>query len=974
MPAPQTVLDLIDYFRENVGSFKSAGYNETQLRHQFIDPLFEALGWDVNNRQKYAEAYKDVVHEDAIKIGGATKAPDYGFRIGGTRKFFLEAKKPLINIRDDASAAYQLRRYAWSAKLPLSILTDFEEFAVYDCRQKPEKTDKASAARTAYLTFESYAQRWDEIAAIFSREAILKGSFDKYAEDNKRKRGTAEVDNAFLKDIESWRERLAHNIALRNTGLSVRELNTAVQRTIDRIVFLRIAEDRGIEAYGRLLSLKDGNNTYTKLAQFFRQADDRYNSGLFHFRKGDGSAETLDTLTLDLVIDDKILKDIIRSLYYPDSPYEFSVLPADILGQVYEQFLGKVISFVGKRAVVEEKPEIKKAGGVYYTPTYVVRYIVDHTIGPLLKDKTSAQVSGQDKRTKEAPLRIVDPACGSGSFLIQAYQYLLDWYLDQYIADDPTKHARGKAPTLYQAAKGGWRLTITERRRILLTHIYGVDIDPQAVEVTKLSLLLKVLEGESGDTIARQMDLFHIRALPDLATNIKCGNSLISGDFYDQFEMSAFDEGQIFRINTFDWSELDFFEKSGGFDAVIGNPPYGASLYKEEKGYFGEKYRHQSYQLDSYLLFMERAISLLLRDGGRFGMIIPNPWLTNLNQTALREFVIANVALSEVVHFHFAVFARAKAVVDTEIVLFRKAHIENNTFDAKFVKELGADGSIGPLSDVIQHSQSTWGMRVGQSFNIFLDKQRTTLANKIFQSGERLDRFFKINVGMKPYQVGKGKPAQVRSDVERRVFDSDKKLDATYRQYLRGADMEKFLIAPQRERFIKYGVWLAEPRPAADFDAETKILVRQTGDSIIAAEDRNQFLCMNNMHVLVPTSNKVSVAFALGILNSKLMDWFYHTLNPEVGEALAEVKKENVARLPIVLPNSRNAELMTSVEAVVARLNTAKEHIRDARDDHSRKIAIRNFETAQQKLNQHIFCLYNLSEKEVGIVEEDERG
>lgn len=400
----------------------------------------------------------------------------------------------------------------------MSILTDFEEFAIYDCRIKPEKTDKASVARVGYYTFEDYADKWEGIATIFSREAILRGSFDKYAEDNRRKKGTATVDDEFLKEIESWREALARNIALRNSGLSLRELNAAVQRTIDRIVFLRIAEDRGIEPYGRLQSLNTGKDVYQRLGQLFRQADDRYNSGLFHFKKGDGSAETLDTFTLSLSIDDKVLKDIAKSLYYPDSPYEFSVLPADILGQVYEQFLGKVIRFEGKRAVIDEKPEVKKAGGVYYTPTYVVQHIVENTVGFHLVGKSPAQVAGSDRRIKDAaPLRILDPACGSGSFLIQAYQYLLDWYRDQYVRDGPEKHATGNDAKLYQAAKGDWRLTIAERRRILLSHIFGVDIDQQAVEVTKLSLLLKVLEGESGDAIARQMDIFSVRALPDLA-------------------------------------------------------------------------------------------------------------------------------------------------------------------------------------------------------------------------------------------------------------------------------------------------------------------------------------------------------------------------------------------------------------------------------------------------------------------------
>jgi len=281
MPAPQAVLDLIERFERNREAYKSPSYNETQLRREFLDPFFEALGWDVNNRQGYAEAYKDVIHEDAVKVGGATKAPDYSFRIGGTRKFFVEAKKPSVNIKEDIAPAFQLRRYAWSAKLPLSILTDFEEFAVYDCRIKPDKNDKSSTARTVYFTYKQYVEKWDEIAAIFSRDSILKGSFDKYAESHKAKRGTAEVDNAFLAEIENWRDMLARNIALRNS-LSVRELNEAVQRTIDRIIFLRIAEDRGIEEYGSLRGICNGPNTFVRLRELFYKADDRYNSRTGH--------------------------------------------------------------------------------------------------------------------------------------------------------------------------------------------------------------------------------------------------------------------------------------------------------------------------------------------------------------------------------------------------------------------------------------------------------------------------------------------------------------------------------------------------------------------------------------------------------------------------------------------------------------------------------------------------------------------
>jgi hypothetical protein len=299
---------LIERHNRNAEAYKSTQYNETQLRREFLDPLFVALGWDVDNKKGYAEAYKDVVHEDAIKIGGVTKAPDYSFRIGGTRKFFVEAKKPSIHIKEDIDSAFQLRRYAWSAKLPLSILTNFEEFAVYDCRIKPDKTDKASTGRILYFTCAEYGKRFEEIVSIFSRDAVLKGSFDKYAESTKTKKGTAEVDAAFLKEIESWREILAHILALRNPDLSQRNLNFAVQTTIDRIIFLRICEDRGIEDYGRLLVLQNGTNVYERLCQLFRRADERYNSGLFHFREEKGRPEPPDDLTLNLLIDDKVIK------------------------------------------------------------------------------------------------------------------------------------------------------------------------------------------------------------------------------------------------------------------------------------------------------------------------------------------------------------------------------------------------------------------------------------------------------------------------------------------------------------------------------------------------------------------------------------------------------------------------------------------------------------------------------------------
>jgi hypothetical protein len=534
VPAPEIIHRLIDQFKSNRATYTSQKYNETLLRQEFLNPFFKALGWDIDNEKGFALQYREVIHEDRVDVDGSTKAPDYAFRIGGVRKFFVEAKKPAEDIEGDANLAYQLRRYAWNAHLPISILTDFEEFAVYDCRNKPNPGDSPATSRIMLLRYEDYVERWDEIAAVFSPEAILMGAFDRYAEDNTGKRGTIKVDDAFLADIEEWRTLLARNIALRNPQVAdERQLNFAVQMIIDRIIFLRICEDRKIEPGNQLQEISQQEGVYPALVALFERADLRYNSGLFHFKKEKRRSDSVDALTPTLAVDDKVLKEIIKDLYFP-SPYIFNEIPVEILGQVYEQFLGKVIRLTaGHRAKVEEKPEVRKAGGVYYTPKYIVDYIVEHTVGKLLEGKTPKEA---------AKLKIVDPACGSGSFLLGAFQRLLDWHEQWYLEHDPAKWAQGADAALSPSEDGGWRLSTAEKKRILLNNIFGVDIDAQAVEVTKLSLLLKVLEGETG-----QLSLGFERVLPDLGANIQCGNSLIGPDYYEGKQLGLFNADEMYR-------------------------------------------------------------------------------------------------------------------------------------------------------------------------------------------------------------------------------------------------------------------------------------------------------------------------------------------------------------------------------------------------------------------------------------------
>jgi len=165
MPNPPEIIPrLIERFERNIETYRSPAFNETELRVEFVNPFWMALGWDMDNKNDYAMAYRDVIHEDAIKVG----APDYCFRIGGMRKFFLEAKKPAVNLEDDPAPAYQLRRYGWSAKLPISLLTDFAELVVYDCRKRPKVNDKASTGRLKFYRHTEYVDKWDEIASVFS--------------------------------------------------------------------------------------------------------------------------------------------------------------------------------------------------------------------------------------------------------------------------------------------------------------------------------------------------------------------------------------------------------------------------------------------------------------------------------------------------------------------------------------------------------------------------------------------------------------------------------------------------------------------------------------------------------------------------------------------------------------------------------------------------------------------------------------
>jgi nucleoside phosphorylase/predicted type IV restriction endonuclease len=872
--APPEVKRLVERFLSNRDQYESAAYNEATARTQFIDPFFKALGWDVDNSEGDTEDIKDVIYEDSVETRDGRKAPDYGFRIGGTKKFFVEAKRPSINVKESAKAAYQVRRYAWSAKLPISILTDFAELAVYDTRVLPKPGDHAAIARLLYFTVEEYVTRWPEIWNLLSRGKVRQGSLSQF--EKKQLRGSISVDKAFLGEIESWRELLAANIVLRNAEIGQAELNFAVQQTIDRIIFLRICEDRGIEAYGELSGTLKGKVIYDDLLRLFQRADDRYNSGLFHFQNEKGREQDRDSLTPSLKIDNKVFKAILPRLYYPESPYEFKVLPADILGQVYEQFLGKSITMASDRGiVVEEKPEVKKAGGVVYTPTSVVDYIVEHTVGTMLRElQTIENVSGSAKGSHA--LRILDPACGSGTFLLAAYQRLLDWYL-RYYRLDPLPWSRKRPARLRQNGENQeWVLTVAERRRILVKHIYGVDIDLQAVEVTKLSLLLKVLEGESGDTMGQTRELFQERALPDLDRNIRSGNSLVGAD-YESHRPSrlTYDLNEDLLISAFDWqSEFSevFGRPDGGFDVVIGNPPYvllqDGVRDDDQIAYFRGKYDVAAYKLDLYHLFVEKSFKLT-RSDGLCSMITPANYLTNNYLDGFRRFMLERSGIEHITVIGEGVFSGRS--VDTAIFVARVGRPTEGELCVTHV-ESGISGDWTPTSevrlDVAQILKSESLLFTGSG-----DAQRDLMWKQLEACSTTLGEIASVNFGK-----------QLR---DRKKFVTDVVQVGTlddvvppHRPCYTGFNVSRYsvtwsgLACLDDPEARSGGCWDGDKQNATD-----KILTKQIGRYPDFGLDRLGFQCLNTMFMINTHNKKMySAEFLLGYLNSTVVRayWIDH--------------------------------------------------------------------------------------------------
>jgi hypothetical protein len=935
--AYKTISELVERFSDQYDSYKKADYNETLTRRDFIDPFFKALGWDVDNSEGYAESYREVIHEDKIKVKGATKAPDYAFRlVGGKKLFFVEAKKPSVAVKDEIPPAYQIRRYGWSAKLPISIITDFEEFAVYDCTKKPYPSDKASVARIKYLTFRDYLREFDFIWETFSKEKVLKGGLDKFVQSDTHKKGTATVDKEFLESLDNWRKYLATSIAINNKQLDEDEINFVVQQTIDRIIFLRIAEDRRVEPYGSLKEAIRHGNYYENLFEQFRKADEKYNSGLFDLKK--------DKISEHLKIDNKVIKTIITELYYPESPYEFSVLSVEILGSAYEQFLGKVIRITpAHHAKIEEKPEVRKAGGVYYTPQYVVDYIVKNTVGKLIENKTPKEVS---------KIKIVDPACGSGSFLIGAYDYLLRWHLEYYYKH-PAEAKKAKALTPSPSGRVGeglGNLTTAEKKRILLNNIFGVDIDVNAVEVTKLSLLLKCMEGETEASINHQLKMFHERILPDLDNNIKCGNSLIDTDYY----ASELDFGDEKKIKPFNWQK-EFSEvfKQGGFDCVIGNPPwvslsgkFGNQILSEHAlNYLIAKFHGNTYRPNLYEYFVHKGLEII-KEGGYFSFIVPDRLGFNEQFIPLRKKILKNYIIEELLYK--AEFPN----IITDTLIFRIHNMKKKSYQIK-VGEFGKELQIKKSDDYLKDTEYKFSYESSDVVEKVL--------NKIFNTKNCRPLGNKLGI------------IESKTGV---ILDSsyvtEKKSNQKQIKIIKGRNVERFYLngcyyCEFSSKTIKGGT-----NDEKKLGAKEKVLLRKTGYPLFATYDDSKVYPEQSLYFLFNNKTNLSLKYLTAIINSNLFQFVYWHRLVTNRDSTPQLKKVDLDRFPVfILDLSKKEEksLHDEIVKLVDQLLKLNEEIREQKLETKRNLIQRKIDYCENQINEIVYQLYGLTEDEIKIVE-----
>lgn len=772
---------LVDKYQNDIDYYRSAKYNETQLRTDFLDQLFLILGWDITNAAGKPTNEREVLVEEGLKAraGENTKKPDYTFRLFSERKFFLEAKKPSVDVSTAIDPALQVRRYGFTAKLKISVLSNFEYIVIYDCSNPVKETDSVANSRIKLYHFTELVEKFDEINNLIGRESVYTGQFENEWSEIENKILKFSVDDLFLKQINDWRLLLAKEFLQLKNELTEEKLNDLAQNYINSIVFLRVCEDRDLEEYETLYHFAQEKDFHS-LVKKLKASDKKYNSGLF-------SLEYIDELINNV---DSCIWSIIEQLYFPQSTYSFSVFSSDILGNIYEIFLSEKVRVdeFGNVKIQTKEEHIDR--DVVTTPTHIVKEIIRNTVVEYCKDKSDVEILSS---------KFADIACGSGAFIIEVFQSLQDILVDYYLQNDRSK--------LQQLSEHTYKLKLEVKKEVLCRCIYGIDKDYNATKACAFGLLLKLLEGETKETIGKDTPI-----LPALEANILFGNSLIdSGDKVKQEDICS--------INPFDLPHHQF-------DVIVGNPPYMATehmkqLTSKELDIYKKKYKSAFKQFDKYFLFVERSMQVL-KDGGYLGYILPSKFIKVGAGKNLRKLLADNKYLSKFIAFGSHQVFKDKTTYTCLLFLNKAEHNDFSFYEVKDFKKWLTREDKSILSSTYQTGSldsDTW----------VLEKKTNDILNLMFSKSEQLsDIVGKSNVAngiqtsANQYYIHKeiksengfvyfeydGNQYHIEKELTRPYFETNRSGDDSFYTY-KDVEPNSFVVYPYKKvngkiQFIEY--------------------------------------------------------------------------------------------------------------------------------------------------------------------------
>ena len=607
----------------------------------WLNNLLDIFGWDVRDTsQVLQEKVLSKIEKKRLKeIDSTSTRPDYTFKVAKQKITFLDAKALRINLLNDKDSAFQIKSYGWSILAPCAFISNFEQFAIYDCTYIPSKDQDPKFGRI-FLSIEHYVENFELLENHLLKENVYGGKLNELYNDSTIK-GVKKIspDFAFADLLSDFRVNLARNIYQNNLetiGNNSELLSYIVQIVINRVLFIRVCEARKLEEEGVLTSFQtEGFWKKFKESSYFTFYE-HYDGPLF---------ERIELIN-NLVVSDEIFDSLLQYLYYP-SPYRFDVIPTKLLSDIYEIFLSKKLKIKDNEVQDELKSEYSKTKGAVSTPQYIVKEILKRTIRR--NDSSLSNISNL------LSTKVLDIACGSGVFIIEVFDYLEDVLVELY-SSNPIDKFSG----FFVKEEHELLLNLKGKKALLDNCIFGVDIDPEAVEVAKMSLALKAVENSDYPHISEQIGLFGDKILSGIGGNIKCGNSLVDNLILEQYPQLLNNEEEHIKTNPFDWESREGFQKvfaeRGGFDYIIGNPPYvEVKNYNVELPYM-HAYIKKNYpsskngKIDLAIPFLERAISLL-NETGRLGFIVQKRFFKTNYGKKIREIVAENKLISSITDF-----------------------------------------------------------------------------------------------------------------------------------------------------------------------------------------------------------------------------------------------------------------------------------------------------------------------------------